>query len=41
MDLVGFQHEPVSLDVNEVCFREEQYIPNICEKSRKSQSVTK
>ena len=36
-----FQYEPVSLDVNEVCFEEEQDIPNTREKSRKSQSVTK
>ena len=40
MTLVGFQYEPVSLDVNYVCFEEEQYIPNTREKSRKSQSVT-
>ena len=40
MALVGFQHEPVSLDANEVCFKEEQDIPNTHEKSRKSQSVT-
>ena len=38
--LVGFQYEPVTLDVNEVCFVEEQDIRNACEKSRKSQSVT-
>ena len=40
MALVEFQHEPVSLDVNEVCFEEEQDIPNRWEKSRKRQSVT-
>ena len=40
MALVGFQYEPVCLDVNEVCFEEEQEILNIREKSRKSQSVT-
>ena len=40
MTLVRFQYEPVSLDVNYVCFEEEQYIPNTREKSRKSQSVT-
>ena len=40
MALVGFQYEPVSLDVNEKCFEEEQDIPNTSEKSRKSQSVT-
>ena len=40
MALVGFQYETVSLDVNEVCFEEEQDIPNAREKSRKSQNVT-
>ena len=40
MALVGFQYEPVSLDIAKVCFEEEQDIPNIREKSRKSQSVT-
>ena len=40
MALVGFQYEPVSLDVNEVCFEEEQNITNTHEKSRKSQSIT-
>ena len=40
MALVGFQYESVCLDVNEVCFEEEQEILNIREKSRKSQSVT-
>ena len=40
MALVGFQYEPFSLDVNEVCCEEEQDIPNAREKSRKSQSVT-
>ena len=40
MALVGCQHEPVSLDVNKVCFEEEQDIPNTHEKLRKSQSVT-
>ena len=38
--LVGFQYEPVSLDVNEVCAEEEQNILNTREKSRKSQGVT-
>ena len=38
--LVGFQHKPVSLDVNKVCFDEEHDIPNTREKSSKSQSVT-
>ena len=36
MALVGFQCEPVSLDVKEVCFEEEEDIPNTCEKSRKT-----
>ena len=40
MALVGFWYELVSLDVNEVCFEEEQDISNTREKSRKSQSVT-
>ena len=40
MALVGFQYEPVSLDVSKVCFEEEQDISNTREKSRKSQSVT-
>ena len=33
-------HDSVSLDVNEVCFDKEEYIPNTREKKRKSQSVT-
>ena len=40
MTLVEFQYEPVSLEVNKVCFEEEQDIYNTREKSRKSQSVT-
>ena len=40
MALVGFQYEPVSLDVNKVCFEEEQDIPNMHEKWRKNQSIT-
>ena len=32
MTLVGFQYEPVSLEVNEVCLEEEQDIPNTREK---------
>ena len=40
MALVGFQFEPVSLDVNEVCFEKERDIPNKREKSRKRQSIT-
>ena len=39
MALVRLQYEPVSLHVNEVCFEEEQDIPNTREKSRKSKSV--
>ena len=38
MALVAFQYGPVNLE-NEVCFEEEQDIPNIREKSRKSKSV--
>ena len=40
MALVLFQHEPVSVNVNKLCFDEEQDIPNVLEKTRKSQSVT-
>ena len=40
MALVGFQYKPVSLGANEVCFEEEQGVPNTREKSRKSESVT-
>ena len=40
MALVGFRFEPVSLDLNKVCFEEKQDIPNTREKSRKSQGVT-
>ena len=40
MALVGFQYEPVSLDVNKVCFEEEQDIPNTHGISKKSQSIT-
>ena len=32
MAVVGFQYEPVGLDVNEVCFEEVQDIPNTGEK---------
>ena len=32
MALVVFQYKPVSLDVHEVCFEEEQDIPNTREK---------
>ena len=37
MGLVGFQYEPVSLDVNEIFFKEKPDIPNSSENSRKSQ----
>ena len=37
MVLVGVQYEAASLDVNEVCFEEEQDIPNTREKSGKGQ----
>ena len=40
MALVEFQYEPLSLVINEVCFEEEQDIPNTREKSRKSKSFT-
>ena len=40
MTLVGFQYEPGSLHVNEVCFDEVEDISNTFEKSRKTQSVT-
>ena len=40
MALVRLQYEPVSLDVNEVCFEKEHDIPNTREKPRKMQSVT-
>ena len=40
MTVVGFLDEPVSVDVNEVCFDQEQDIPNTREKSKKSLSVT-
>ena len=36
MALVGFQYKPVSLDVNKVCFEEEQDIPITLEKLRKN-----
>ena len=38
MFLVGFQYEPVSLDVNEVYLDQEQ--DNTCEKYRKNLDVT-
>ena len=41
MAFVGFQYEPVSLDVNEVCFKKNIInISNTHEKSRKSRNVT-
>ena len=40
MHLVGFQHEPVSLDVNKVCFDEKLNIPDTDEKSRKRHCAT-
>ena len=40
MAFVGFQYEPLSLDVNEVCFQEEQDIHNTHEKSKNIQSFT-
>ena len=40
MASIGLQYEPVSLDVKEVCFEEEQDSPNTREKSGKSESVT-
>ena len=40
MALVGCQYEPVSLDLSEFCFEEEQDIHNTHEKSTKSQCVT-
>ena len=39
MALAEFQYEPVSLDVHEVCFEEDQDVRNTFEKSRKSQSI--
>ena len=40
MALVRFQYEPLSLDINKVCFEEGQDILNTPENSRKNQSVT-
>ena len=40
MALVGFHYEPVSLDIDQVCFDKEQGIPNSRERSRKMKSVT-
>ena len=40
MALVGFQNEPVNLDVNKVYFEDKQDILDTSEKSRKSESVT-
>ena len=40
MALVGFQYEPVSLDVNKICLEEEQDITDTRETPGTSQSVT-
>ena len=40
MALAGFQLEPVIFHVNKVWFEEEEDIPNMREKPRKSQSFT-
>ena len=40
MALVEFHCEPISLDVNEVCFEEKQDISNTCEQSRIYARVT-
>ena len=40
MASAAFQYEPVSLDVNKLCFEEKQDIPNTREKSIKLQSFT-
>ena len=34
MTLVGFHYQPVNLNVNEICFEEEQGISNTRDKSR-------
>ena len=39
MALAWCQYEPVSLDVNEVCFEEEQDIPNTREKEEKIKAL--
>ena len=39
MALVGFQYEPVSLDINEVCFEEEQDITNTHENQEKVKAL--
>ena len=40
MALVGFSYQPVSLNVNKVCFEEEYNIRNMLKKSRIFQTVT-
>ena len=39
MDLVGFPYEPVTFDVNEVCFDQGLNIPDADEKSRKVEEL--
>ena len=41
MAFVGFQYEPVSLDVNNVVCFEEQDIPNMHQKSKQSKQIWK
>ena len=41
MAFVGFQYEPVSLDVNYVVCFEEQDIPNMHQKSKQSKQIWK
>ena len=40
MDLVGFSYQPVRLNVNKVCFKEEHNIRNTLKKTRIFQTVT-
>ena len=37
--LVGLQYKPVSLDVNKVCFEEEQDIPNTLKNQEKVKAL--
>ena len=39
MTLVGLQYKPVSLDVNKVCFEEEQDIPNRLKNQEKAKAL--
>ena len=39
MALVGLQYKPVSLDVNKVCFEEEQDIPNTLKNQEKVKAL--